>query len=204
VLPHAVIAVNAADISGKPDEWDVDFGTEKLLEAVEESLFQVSYFRELVGLWESRGQTIEHISDLIHRYYSSFSVIRIPTEGRSSTLLGQMTKLRSILKKSCKWSFRQKMRARMLSNSDELGMFLQAGFDHFSVDLETPFNFVQVSLRANPFPEDIGGIILELATSMQNRDRGMTGDRIFNRLSKVTASCMMLDCIRYRKGLHLE
>lgn len=86
----------------------------------------------------------------------------------------------------------------MLSNSDELGIFMQVAFDHFSNDLETPFNFIEASLNTNPIPEDFGSNILQLAIAMQKRD--LDSKSIFDKLSKFVASCVFLNCVRYQKG----
>jgi hypothetical protein len=86
----------------------------------------------------------------------------------------------------------------MLSNSDELAIFMQVAFDHFSNDLETPFNFIEASLNTNPIPEDFGSNILQLAIAMQKREFDNKSN--FERLSKFVASCVFLNCVRYQKG----
>jgi hypothetical protein len=87
----------------------------------------------------------------------------------------------------------------MLLSSDDLGKFMQKAFDHFSASLDIPFNFIEASIETNPIPEDIGGNVLQLAISMQ-RNGLMEGSRIFSKLSEVAASCVLLDCIRFRLG----
>ena len=75
---------------------------------------------------------------------------------------------------------------------------MQEGFDHFSKDLETPFNFIEASLNTNPIPEDFGSNILQLAIAMQKKDLDIKF--IFDKLSKFVASCVFLNCVRYQKG----
>jgi hypothetical protein len=198
-LPHAIIAVNVSDIGS--EAWDVCYSTTQLLDAVRYSFLQVPYLRDLSRHWRDRGRAINSVSDLIHCYYSSFNVIRIPAEGRPNLLLSQMDKLRAQIVSCCDESYRTKRRARMLSNSDELEIFMHAAFDHFSTDLETPFNFIEVSLRTNPIPETIGGNILQLAIAMQRKSPKTKSARIFVALSNVAASCVLLNCVRYQKGL---
>jgi hypothetical protein len=199
-LPHAIITVNVADLSVPPEAWDACYSTDQLLEAVQNSLREVPYLSELSRHWRDRGRAVNSVADLIHCYYSSFKVIRIPAEGRPNLLLSQIDDLRARITSCCDESYRAKRRARMLSNSDELGIFMNAAFDHFSTDLKTPFDFIEVSLRTNPIPKNIGGNLLQLAIAMQRKKPRTKSKRIFRPLSKVAASCVVLDCVRYRKG----
>lgn len=87
----------------------------------------------------------------------------------------------------------------MLLNSDELQPYLQYAFDHFSRDLETPFDFVQASFSNNPIPANLGGNILKLAINIMEvwKDQ-LDGPSIFKELSFMVASCIMLDSARHR------
>ena len=87
----------------------------------------------------------------------------------------------------------------MLLNSDELQPYLQYAFDHFSRDLDTPFDFVQASFSNNPIPADFGGNILKLAINIMEvwKDH-LNGPDIFKELSFMVASCIMLDSARHR------
>ena len=93
----------------------------------------------------------------------------------------------------------------MLLNSDELQPYLQHAFDHFSRDLDVPFDFVQASFANNPIPSDFGGNILKLAINiMEVWKDTLDGPAIFKELSYIVASCIMLDSARHRtlgKGL---
>lgn len=199
-MPHVIVALNAADFNVSDEEWDENNATANLLNAVRNSWYRRPSISDLAETWRRRGRIIRTISDLIHCYYSSFTVVRIPVEGRYNLLKDQLDKLSANITNCCEASFRGKRRARMLLNSDELGMFLQSAFDHFSQDLENPFNFIEVSLRNNPIPKDFGGNVLQLAIAVQQADRNTYGEWIFGRLSYVVASSVLLDCVRNRKG----
>ena len=84
----------------------------------------------------------------------------------------------------------------MLSNSEELNVYLQSAFDHFSQDLNTPFNFMDVAFRINPIPQDFGGNILKLAVAIMKSKRFTDPRIIFEKLSFMVASCILLDCER--------
>jgi hypothetical protein len=127
----------------------VEYARESLLQSVRPSLQKKTYFRDLAQSWSSKGRRIESIDDLIRCYYSSFSVVRIPAEGRYALLDKQIGALGDTISSSYNDAFNSKRRANMLSNSDELSIFLHSAFDHFARDLQTPFNFIEISRRNN-------------------------------------------------------
>lgn len=87
----------------------------------------------------------------------------------------------------------------MLLDADELQGYLQAAFDHFAIDLETPFDFVKASFVNSPIPLDFGGNILKLAINVKDTGHeNYSGAMIFTELSFVVASCIVLDSARHR------
>lgn len=202
-LPHAIIALNTTELGISNEEWEVRFATDSLLEANKDCLDRLNghpFFYQLADQWKARGRTINTILDLIHCYYSTFKVVRIPVKGRYQLLHDQVFKLHEMIAESCDLSFETKQKARMLSTSDELNVYIQSAFDHFAKTLETPFNFVEVSLKNNPIPDDFGGHILQLAIAVQSRGRRRKSSWIFEKLHYLVASSVMLDCVRHRKG----
>ncbi|SMR43927.1 unnamed protein product [Zymoseptoria tritici ST99CH_3D1] len=205
-LPHCIVAVNGSDPSVDGKEWDVDYATQNLLSSVRgalDSVEGVPRFRALAEHWRSLGKHIYTVEDLILRYYSSFKVVRIPAKPRYTTISEQVGKLQQMIKSNCEESFRNKRRARMLSTADELQIYLQAGFDHFTTHLDVPFDFMQISLLRNPIPNDFGGHILQLCATISSQQPNHQPGRItwiFEKLSVMLASCVLLDCARFRKG----
>ncbi|KAK3115116.1 hypothetical protein LTR53_005893, partial [Teratosphaeriaceae sp. CCFEE 6253] len=205
-LPHCVVALNGTDPAVDEREWDINFATQSLLSSVKGALDYVEgvpRFRELAEYWRSLGKHIYTVEDLILRYYSSFKVIRIPSKPRYMTINEQIGKLHSVIKSNCEESFRTKRRARMLTNADELNVYLQSGFDHFTTHLHVPFNFMQISLLRNPIPLDFGGHILQLCTTISSQQPSRKPGQVawmFEKLSVMLASCVLLDCARFRKG----
>ena len=202
-LPHAIIALNTTEININPLEWDIRYATSRLIEANSDCLDPINghpYFRQLAEQWKERGKTIDTISGLIHCYYSTFKVVRIPVKGRYQLLRNQVCKLHDVIAESCDLSFEAKQKARMLSTSDELNVYFQSAFDHFVKTLDTPFNFVEVSLKNNPIPDDFGGHILQLAIAIQSHGLRRRPAWIFEKLYSLVASSVMLDCVRHRKG----
>lgn len=195
-LPHAVIALNATDMEVDQQEWDPEYATSILMASVSGAHNRDSKYRALADYWISRGKRIQTMSDLLECYYSSVTVVRIPIKGRYMKIDEQIKKLHKVLVGKCFESIRAKRKSRMLSNSEELNIYLQCAFDHFSQDLDTPFNFMDVAFRINPIPSDFGGNILKLAVAIKNSNRMTDPRKMFRELSFMVASCISLDCSR--------
>lgn len=198
-LPHAIIALNATDPGVDKDEWEVAQATENLMSFVNESISTVPEFIKYASVWRERGKKLHSMKELIECYYSSIRVVRIPAKGRYMLIDQQVGKLHEEIVEGCNKAFATKERARMLANADELNVYLQAGFDHFSSKLDSPFNFIEVSLKNNPIPQDFGDHILTLAAAIHELRPFTNGPKIFEALSYMVASCILLDCVRQRR-----
>ncbi|KAG8629356.1 hypothetical protein KVT40_003221 [Elsinoe batatas] len=203
-LPHAIVVLNATDPTVDEREWNTSFATQNLLSSVKDAIDGpegVPKLQRLAEHWRFLGKSIHTVEDLLLMYYSSFQVVRVPSS-RYMLMDEQVSKLQNMIETSCAKSFHSKRKARMLTDGDELSTYFQAGFKHFTTHLNVPFDFVEVSLRNNPIPSDFGGHILHLATRVIAGFR-KDAERLtwfFERLSTMLASCVMLDCVRFRKG----
>ncbi|MCJ1354083.1 MAG: hypothetical protein MMC33_004070 [Icmadophila ericetorum] len=198
-LPHVIIALNATDLSIDPSQWDVDEATQKLLSDVQSSINTIPFLQEHVDKWRANGRRINTTKDLLECYYSSVTVVRIPTKGRYMLIDEQVGKLHTQIVAKCAQSYYMKKRVRMLSNSDDLQLYLQLAFDHFSQNLDKPFNFIEMALKINPIPSDFSGNIVKLAVAIKDRQPSLRVGGIFDRLSLMVASCIMLDIHRNRR-----
>ncbi|KAL2820557.1 hypothetical protein BDW59DRAFT_174473 [Aspergillus cavernicola] len=201
VLPHAIIVLNAAENNTDPRLWDIDESTQHLMESMNEAIERNHNLRARVEFWAPRQRRITSIRELLLSYYSDIRVVRVPERGRPKLINQQIERLYQEVKVACQKSREVKHKLRMRLNSDELQPYLQHAFDHFSRDLEMPFDFVQASFANSPIPSDFGGNILKLAINIldQWRDR-LDGPSIFKELSYIVASAVMLDSAR-RKTL---
>jgi hypothetical protein len=203
VLPHAVIALNASELTIAPEQWEVLHATTWLMNAVKESISKNVKFRKHAQMWRDRGKRIDTVEDLLRSYYSSVRVVRIPSVGRPTLMKNQMEKLYGEIVASLEVSKHSKRSLRMLLDVDELQPYLQFAFDHFARNLDRAFDFVQASFVSNPIPPDFAGNILKLAVNvMEIWENKLDGAGIFRELSLVVASCIMLDCSR-KKNLGL-
>ena len=205
-LPHAIVAINATELGIDHHEWNSKIATARLLASVETALDSFSgspYIKDLARRWASRGVRITTVQELIYKYYSSFTAVRIPVKGRYPLMDAQLNNLHNVIVDRCNQSHGMKQRARLHLNANDFNIYLQAAFDHFANNLEEPFNFIEVALRNNPLPENLGDHILQLALAIQARFRdqsAITGQWIFESVGQVVASCILLDSVQYYKG----
>lgn len=160
-------------------------------------------FRELANHWRGLGRRIDGIEDLIRCYYSSFKVVRIPAGPHYMMIDQQIGRLHATIRADCEASHESKRRARLLTDASELQAYLQSGFDHFTDHLNVPFNFTQVSLQRRPIPRDFGDHILQLCAALSSQLPSGGPDAVkwtFRQLSIMLGSCVLLDCVRFRKG----
>ncbi|KAJ2904255.1 putative patatin-like serine protein [Zalerion maritima] len=197
-LPHAIILLNATE-NVDEKEWEVETSTNLLMTDIQDAIRREPMIEELARQWRLSGRRIQTTSDLLHCYYASVTCIRVP-RGRYMLMDQQVGKLSNIITKKCEKSLLIKKRVRMLSNSEKLQLYLQAAYDHFSKDLDTPFDFVKEALKHNPIPRDFGGNILNLAISIMKNcdtvDKVEGAQYVFNKMAPMIASCILLDSVR--------
>ena len=162
-------------------EWEVEYVTKGLLSCVSGALDYVECVprsRDLVMYWHNLGKQITTVEDLILHYYSSFNVVRMPRKTLYMLKDRQIGRLHDEIRANCDASFKAKRKARILTNADELNLYLQSAFEHFTRTLAGPFDFVAVRLLNNPISFDFGGHMLQLANTIaaqepsQRRDSG--------------------------------
>ena len=127
----------------------------------------------------------------------SRQVVRIPAGGRPNLVHDQAEKLYDMIGQGCQAARERKLALRMLLNAEELQSYLQCAFDHFAQSLDAPFDFVQAAFLSNPIPPTFGGNVLKLAITMIKSERKPDAQAIFNKLSRLIASCIMLDSVRH-------
>lgn len=202
ILPHAIIVLNATEDVDE-NQWDVATATNMLMSAIQGAIEREPMLYEYVQTWQQRGRDIKSAEDLLRQYYSSVTIIRVPRRGSYMLMDQQVEKLSNLIKDRCSDSHLRKKQARMLANSDTFQVYLQASYDHFTKDLESPFDFVQEALRNNPVSRSFEGNILNLAISMKNhsKSKSIRGDpnKLFLKLAPMVASCVMFDAVRQNR-----
>ena len=197
-LPHIVIVINATDASIDDSQWETENATDGLLNEYRDSVRQVHYLQKKVAQLTGQGKKIETTKDLLEYYYSSVTVMRIPSKGRYMQIDEQVGKLYQIISSKCVDSHSHKKKIRMLLNSERLPQYVKAAYDHFCQHIDKPFDFMKVARQHAPPPQDFGGHILNLILSIYSMHDTPTSDgrALFQKLTLPIASCLRLTATR--------
>lgn len=215
MLPHVVIVLNATDASIDEKLWDPDQATFNLFEDYKYSATRVQAFRDYLVRLEALGKKPRNTRELLEYYYSSVTVVRIPTKGRYMQIDEQVGKLQQVINHKCAISHEQKRAVRMLLDAEKLPQYINAAYEHFSQNLDSPFDFVEEARRRAPLPQDFEGHILNLMRTIyhsrtypgnEQSDVGAPGkygkcpthraDGFLAALSLPIASCVILAATR--------
>ncbi|KAF2173984.1 hypothetical protein M409DRAFT_62174 [Zasmidium cellare ATCC 36951] len=200
-LPHAIVVLNMSNV--EVDEWNPEIATEAFLNSIgaRSGLGDDHEFKTLAANWK-RGtdDEITNTYALLHKYYSSFTVVRVPSGAGRFTLLEQQAGvLQRVIEDKCAESFIVKNRYHMPVTSDGVTRYLQAGFDHFAKTLDIPFDFIKAELKNNPLPEDFADHIWALLLMILQLP-ALQPEQIMDTLGKYVASCIQLDAMQRDEG----
>lgn len=200
VLPHAVIVLNATEPNIDEKEWDVEVATQMLMSDIQGAVLREPVVQDYVQQWRKQGKHVSTTKELLECYYASVSVIRVPYKGSYMLMNEQAGKLADLIRDRAQLSHLRKKRVRMLATPEKLQFFLHAAFDHFTKDLDTPFDFIKETLRHSPVSRNFEGNILNLALAIRDRT---SNDKIKNNAKQILramvpiiASCVMFDTVR--------
>lgn len=196
-LPHIIIVLNATESEQK---CDPTAATEQLLRDYHNCVNEVPQLKAIATSLKSIGKTISCTRDLLEFYYTSVTVIGIPTKGQYLAIDQQVGKLHHIIRQKCEDSFAHKRSVRMLLNAERLQQYVNSAYAHFSHRLDEPFDFIKEALRHNQVPKDFGGHILNVILSLY-QDGSFADDLVrsgwlLRSLSHPIACCVMLAVAR--------
>ncbi|GAW12462.1 hypothetical protein ANO14919_018310 [Xylariales sp. No.14919] len=158
--------------------------------------------QQYAQIWRQRGRRLNTTKELLECYYASISVVRIPYKGSYMLMNEQAGKLSDLIKDRCAASHAKKKTVRMQANTEKLHFYLMAAFDHFTQDLNTPFDFVKEMLRHSPVSRNFEGNILNLSLLIKESAVHPAvrndAEQIFRVLGPMIASCVMLDAVRQK------
>jgi hypothetical protein len=140
---------------------------------------------------------ISNTRELLESYYSSITVVRIPSKGRYMLMDEQMGKLQDVIALKCAVSLAHKKKIRMLLNAERLPQYVNAAYDHFSQKLDEPFDFAEEARRHAEMPVDFSGHVSILIWLLyRNLNAADNPESLLTRIARPLASCIMLDATR--------
>ncbi|KAK4677959.1 hypothetical protein QC764_0050250 [Podospora pseudoanserina] len=108
----------------------------------------------------------------------------------------QIGKLYNTIRDRATSSHKEKRSVRMALNAEKLYQFMNAAYDHFSENLDKPFDFVKEALHLNLMPHDFKGHKLHLVLAVRNGMSSMgypnTERQLLEKVKPLLASCMTL------------
>jgi hypothetical protein len=197
VLPNAILVINAIEDIDMTNDSSV---TDQLLASLNGAIHRDAEFSQHTAFWADKGRNIGTILDLILCYYSSFTVIRLPTKGRPNLLLQQVNKLYATITNGCNKSTIAKKQTRMLLDSVDLDLYTKIAFDHFSQDLSAPLDFIEASLPGKSSDDSLSQNLLNFAKELNLRKPQPGGITVLERLSEMATYCFLLDCSRHHRN----
>lgn len=195
VLPHLIITLNRTDNAINEEQWDPRTATDMLL-AAHQDITQVPELIRIVQGLKLSGHSVKSAKELPECFYQSITVVRIPTKGRYMQIDEEIGKLYNTIRDRATSSHTEKRSVRMALNAEKLHQFMNAAYNHFSENLDKPFDFVKEALQLNPMPHDFQGHMLHLVLAVRNGMSSMgypnTERQLLEKVKSLLASCMTL------------
>lgn len=196
-LPHAIIAVNRMSRNDS-GIWDITATTRQMMEDLKEA--PLSQFGKHLEFWRERNKEIMSVECLLKSYYRDIAVVYIPGEDRPNQLLKQIKALHKKITDTCTSSQQEKDTQGTKRNASDLSLLLGKAFDHFTTNIDKPFNFVHAWLEINPVPEDfvLKQGILELVIAVQKACPERDCLEIWDKVVDLVASSILLAAVRVK------
>ena len=172
---------------------DVSSGTKQVLDTIRDYMHSSPLVVRHTKFWSERGKKIDTLKALFLCYYSSLNVVKIPAN-LNPIMLPQVSQLYQTIAKGCDLASASKENCRSLLDSEALGFYTKAGFDHFSTNLHNPFDFIDNF--SSPLSAKFTTNISQLASLMKETlpNRGISW--VFGNLARMIAVYVLLDIHR--------
>lgn len=139
------------------------------------------------------------MNDLLRCYYSTVKVVRLPEKSRLQRMHDQRKELHQAIQECCNETMEAKKDRKMLPDVDAFGLYLSLAFDHFSESLDTPFDYVEASLKHRPPPETFADNFKVFVKMVADRTSEKKVSHLFDFLTPFVASCLILDSSRKQR-----
>lgn len=120
----------------------------------------------------------------------------MPTAGRPKLIYDQGMKLYSEISKGISMVHANKTKLRMLLNIFDFHTYFQHALNHFCQHIDIPFDFCKASFSNGQLSSTFSQNLLAMASSMINLPNKPKPLRIFENLSFLIASCILIHATR--------
>jgi hypothetical protein len=193
-LPHLIIVINNCT---EGTQWDTVQITETIFEEQKRILEENSTVREYKRKFERLGVVIATVEDLLKCFYSTVQFVKLP-EWRDCALLStQLRKLHSLIDEASLSAQLAKSKAKLLLNSQDQELFYRLAFQHYSTDLDKPFDFLEKLFALHPLPNNISNNCATLLTAAHRALGGsLSPEQFCAVLAPSLSSAIALDAAR--------
>ncbi|KAH6848113.1 hypothetical protein B0I37DRAFT_376721 [Chaetomium sp. MPI-CAGE-AT-0009] len=191
LLPHVIIVLNKHEDFESAD-------TSTILEDISSVIEKNTTLSKWANHWRERGKTIDGLSDLVHCYYSSVEIMRIPGKDRPQLVHDRVKELQALIAKSCNEAQMARSRAGMLLEIEGLQTFMHEAFSTFAEKLDSPFDFIKSSLLMSRHSTDFSNNLLQLLRGVVDlwKDKDVSAFQLLEETNWLVASCINLDATR--------
>jgi hypothetical protein len=164
-LPHLIIVINNCT---EGSQWDTDQATTAIFDKQKRLLEENATVRKYKRRFERLGATITSVEDLLRCFYSTTRFVKLPDRQNLALLSAQLRQLHSIINKASLSTQITKNRAKILLTSQDQQLFYKLAFQHYSTDLDKPFDFLEKLLSLHPLPNNISNNFAALLVATNN------------------------------------
>lgn len=178
-------------IDGNSHLFDDDL-TEQTLKQYAGCIQSDPVLKALVSGWGAKGKRVETLLDLIMCYYSGIKIICIPhMSSTPSLVLSQYGALVREAQEAVEVVIRMKRHAEILLNSEDLDVYFEHAFHHFSHNPLKPFKFLEAVFHRNPIQPAFKTHVSMTAKALMLNGQDVSGT--IPKLATLVASSILLD-----------
>jgi hypothetical protein len=198
-LPHLIIALNAAE---DDSIWDPEAAKANIFYDHKDMLKDNPAVRQQKEKFEKLGQKIEGIEDLLRCSYASVKCIRIPNGANTPRLSAQLSLLYSLIDAASTEAQAKKKDANLLLSSEDQELLFKLAFNHYTTDLDAPFDFLEQLLSLHPLPSsfknNLAKVMIEASRAL---NYGLRTEFFTLQIFPVLASAIALNMARSNRRL---
>ncbi|RSL58690.1 hypothetical protein CEP54_007630 [Fusarium duplospermum] len=199
LLPSCIIAFSNRDDQVGRRENNLNTARKSFFEGLQD-FSKDKTLQPYIQYWKTYGRRIASAEDFLSCYYSSVSVVHLPSAQRPTTMHRQIEKLYGRIKEMCSESQERRAAAWMKWDAPTLSLFVRKAFTHFASKYETPFNFSDASVDLQNSTPNFTWSIFNLARMVRGRrDLSQAGMDLWVRINEFVASCVFLNCVRTKQ-----
>jgi hypothetical protein len=196
-LPHAIIIVNGT--KSNPEEWlDENVATRQMLQSRGQIGLSDRELVEIAKRWEGViGTSPMTLYDILSRYFGNIRVVYIPPKDGAShdIIYRQLQKLRARVETESRAVRSSRGRSGSLWDAEQLSAYIVDTFEHYTNDLNRPFDFFKSFRENNPIPKGFTQHMTDLMRLMSASTRDQS--EVDRRVAALVSSYILFEFVKF-------